>query len=184
MSKVKLQIIICILFIFNFSKIKAENSLRKDENGFFNAQLENVTLYEIKEFFEKNYQIKFNGPDFIFQTKITASINNLNIDQFIKRVLKNKNYALMFDIDGKLSEVTLVPGDRDTNQFVNTNISKDSQSNSDQFNGKLRFENSKYEDINDFKQLKNDNKKFETKIIKDDPNFKVEINRPPYERMK
>jgi len=157
--------------------------LQTDEEGLLSGRLENVNLAEVRQFFEKNYGIKFLGQDFLFQTNVTVSFEKLNLEQALKRILTRKNCAFKYDRQGALLAVTVLPGIRDTpapmrNNAVITNHPP--QAELAQPGGILKKEDGVADDITTFKPVKMEPK--EVQVIKDNPLFEVKINSPPSEK--
>jgi hypothetical protein len=157
------------------AEIEADTLLKQDENGLFHAHLERVQLTELKKFFEKEYGIQFKGEEFLFQTTITISFENLSLEKALKRVLIRKNYAITYNSVGKILEVTLLPGTSDTLALEKNTAIKSDKKSFDQLPEPFQETDSVVDDITRFKPVEIEQN------TKESSAFKVIINSPPGE---
>ena len=105
-----LKVFFASLFILMIiSPSQAENLLQADETGKLQASLQGVTLMEVKSFFEKNYSIKFIADDNLLQAQVSIYFENLNLEKALKRIFTNMNVVVVYNIQGEIIEVRLLP---------------------------------------------------------------------------
>lgn len=168
-------IIFCFIMLLISAKSEADTLLKQDENGLFCAHLKQVELTEVKKIFEKEYGIKFKGEEFLFQTTITISFENLSLEEALKRVLIRKNYAITYNSVGKILDVTLLPGTRDTLALEKNTTIKSDKNTFDQLPEPFQKIDSVADDITRFKPVEIEQN------TKESSSFKVIINSPPGE---
>lgn len=188
-------IIFFFLLVSFASRGEAKFLLRADEEGLLSGQIENVPLSELRRFFEESYNIQFSGQDFIFQATVTVSFEKLRMEQALKRILTRKNYAIHYSKEGEVLAVKVLPGTGDMLELAKrmkgaTNMQY--QKNWAQPQEIVKREEFVADEITTFKSMKQlsmdmpvsiEQKEFRVQVIKDNPLFKVEINRPPSEKV-
>ncbi len=102
-----LLIFLSVLCLFSTSQ--AADLIQENDKGQLSARLDKVKLAELTKFIEKKHNIKFTGQNTQLQTQVTASFQNLNVEQMLKKVLTGINYVFTYDKSGKVTEVTLLP---------------------------------------------------------------------------
>jgi hypothetical protein len=119
----KLFLLIFVI-LFAFSTSQAANLINKNENGTFYAQLNNVKLSELTKSIKDSYGIEFKGQDDLFQTAISVSFENLKLEEMVKRILGGKNYVFTYNNRGILTEVTLLPTNKNEMKPRSINVVK------------------------------------------------------------
>ncbi len=96
---------------------RADDIISVDKQGLFSADLQNISLTEVKSYFEQNYEIEFAGDEDLLKTQRTVSFKKLNLEKTLKRIFAKMNIALQYNSKGEVTEVRLVPGGQAVNNI-------------------------------------------------------------------
>ena len=117
--------LISLFVLITFTLSEAEDLFTTDEAGKLQGHLQNVSLAEIRSFFEKKYGIIFIGDDNIFNSQVTLSFSGLALEKTLKRVFSKMNVVFMFNSQGKIIEVRVFPSNRNqTPSLIANNLMK------------------------------------------------------------
>jgi hypothetical protein len=100
-----------ILILLTFTSGEAELAIQTNEEGKIYAHLQNVSLVEVKNFLEQNFEIRFRGDITLYQTPVTLSFDNLTLEKALQRIFSRTSFVIKYDSLGKITEVDVFPSD-------------------------------------------------------------------------
>ena len=104
-------VLLTLLSTLSFNVCMADIDINTDEGGRLNVKLKGIPLTEIKSVLEQGYGILFKGDDQIYQTQLTLSFQNLSLEKALKRIFSRMSFALVYDSEGKITEVYVLSAD-------------------------------------------------------------------------
>lgn len=117
--------LISFFVLITFTISEAKDLFTIDASGKLQGHLQNVSLAEIRAFFEKEYGIIFIGDDNIFHNQVTLSFSGLALEKTLKKVFSKMNVVFMFNSQGKITEVRVFPSNgNQTSSRIANNLMK------------------------------------------------------------